>query len=250
MIAESLHSKNNLPETAGIIRHMNYPKKAELLERINQGEGELTEFKSATPNRANLRRTIVAFANSVGEDEVGALFLGVNDKGKILGVQSLDSLQKKITETCSRDCYPPIKHKFKIVTENRANILVVMVPYSTERPHFAGAAYVRSGSQSVAASKDQYDSLIASRNDICRKIQSWGGQVITIELLGKKLGSPRKLGSDYRGRCECQIQKCDAHSVVLRRIDSGEICSEPLENVLPDVDTSRRRPKLIVRYPR
>ena len=229
---------------------MTYPNDQQLLTRIAQGEGELTEFKSTAKNKAELRKTIVAFANSVQDGNVGTLFVGVSDKGNILGVNGLDSLQIKINDICTKECYPIITHKCRILTEEAKNILIVFVPYSTERPHFAGAAYVRRGSQSIAASKELYDDLIASRNDKCRKIQSWGGQIITVELLGKKLGSNRRIGSGYHGTCECKVRKCDAHSVQLYRVDSGETCSEPLENIVPDVDMSKSRPKIIVRYPK
>jgi len=50
------------------------------------------------------RKTIVAFANSVAEGEAAVLFIGVSDRGDIVGVGSPDSLQKTIREFCERDC--------------------------------------------------------------------------------------------------------------------------------------------------
>lgn len=55
----------------------------------------------------DLRKALVAFANTVMTGEVAILFIGAADDGRILGVQNLESLQKSITSNAAA-CYPPI----------------------------------------------------------------------------------------------------------------------------------------------
>lgn len=64
----------------------------QLLARMKNPEDNLTERKLATFKPEELRRTIVAFANTVGESETGVLFVGVEDSGKLVGVSVLISV--------------------------------------------------------------------------------------------------------------------------------------------------------------
>ena len=50
------------------------------------------------------------------------------------------------------------------------SIVAVEVSLSKDRPHFSGPAYVRKGSQTVAASREMFEDLIASRHDKARVI--------------------------------------------------------------------------------
>jgi hypothetical protein len=54
----------------------------------------------------------------------------------------------------------------------------VIVPGSAERPHFAGQSYVREGSKSVVASKEQFDALIATRNSNAYAILQWKDKMV------------------------------------------------------------------------
>ena len=59
----------------------------ELTLLIKQGEGDNLEFKQSLPSKASdLADEICAFVNAAG----GILLIGVDDKGKIVGV-SLDN---------------------------------------------------------------------------------------------------------------------------------------------------------------
>jgi predicted HTH transcriptional regulator len=67
-----------------------------LLRIISQGESELVEFKSGIPPSEIIARQLVSFANSDG----GILFLGINDRGEVVGLsdddvgRAMESLQK------------------------------------------------------------------------------------------------------------------------------------------------------------
>lgn len=222
----------------------------ELRRRIDGGEDELTEFKANVPNGAELRQTLVAFANSVPAGQVGTCFIGVNDDGEAVGVDDTDGRQRTIRRIAQNDCYPPIDVSCRTLDVDGNGVLAVEVPHSTTRPHFAGAAYVRRGSESVAASREQYEQLIASRHDKCRVISAWGNAPITVEMVGKRLGDQRRLEGNYRASCDAQILECTPHHVRLVQLNTGDHYVEPIENVVPLVDVGRNnRPKLLVRLP-
>lgn len=59
---------------------------ANLRSRLRGGESNILEFKSIAPEPARLARTLCAFSNSAG----GNLFIGVDDKGRVVGLEDVD----------------------------------------------------------------------------------------------------------------------------------------------------------------
>jgi predicted HTH transcriptional regulator len=53
--------------------------------------------------------------------------------------------------------YPPIDYTTRVLTDGGKEFLCVIVAGSPNRPHSAGPAYVRVGSETVNASRDQFD---------------------------------------------------------------------------------------------
>ena len=72
----------------------------ELINIINEGEGITTEFKE-TSNRLprNLFETVCAFLNRNG----GNIFLGVSDRGEIIGVnqEKISTIKKDFVNLCN-----------------------------------------------------------------------------------------------------------------------------------------------------
>jgi|GEM_PF-3085475 predicted HTH transcriptional regulator len=62
-----------------------------LRNRVNDCEDSLTERKSSG-GYSEVIRTIVGFANSVPEGRTGVLFIGVGNKGEIIGVENPENL--------------------------------------------------------------------------------------------------------------------------------------------------------------
>lgn len=75
----------------------------DLLSILQQGEGKHIEFKDARDSvPSSLYETVVSFSNTEG----GVILLGVDDEGKVLGIDSsVGSILKKniITSLNSRD---------------------------------------------------------------------------------------------------------------------------------------------------
>lgn len=116
--------------------------------------------------------------------------------------------------------------------------LAVIVPGSSERPHFAGLSYVRVGSESREASKQQFETLIAIRNSKARKILEFKGKQISVlshdsGLLTGRVGV---------GWTEAVVVDCNQFWVVIdRKMDPKGLSSIPLRRVDIGLDTYRNR---------
>jgi hypothetical protein len=64
--------------------------------------------------------------------------------------------------------------------EKERHALAVIIPGSESRPHFAGLSYVRSGSESVEASEQQFMEFIAQRNSKAARILLWKHRKVTV----------------------------------------------------------------------
>ena len=210
-----------------------------LLNRLKDAEDNFVERKPANPNREDLRRTIVAFANSVPKGRTGVLFVGVKDNGEIETVPNTDKLQKTIREVCERDCYPKINYSSEVLEpESGVRILAVEVPASADRPHFSGPAYVRRGSESVAASKEVFDELVYSRNSKYASLLEIRRTVVTV------LSSRHFEGIAKDIPCECRFEELGPQTLRLRILRSDRYVTVPLDGVMEGYDDNAHRPKL------
>lgn len=219
----------------------------DLLSRLGNAEDNFIERKPANPNREDIRKTVVAFANSVPEGRTAVLFVGIRNDGRLDAVPNPDKLQKTVREICEQDCYPPIKFSAEVLNPEGGPILAVVVPASGNKPHFSGPAYVRRGSESVTASAEVFDELINSRNSKCAAVLKLKGQVISVQSLQHKLGISKHIPSTgYREHAECRVEAVDTQTVRLHVLGSGRNVTEPLDHVKVSYDEERHRPMLIV----
>ena len=134
----------------------------ELKRRLSDFEDGWIERKEQGVSTEDVRKTLVAFANSVPDGEEAVLFVGVANGGNITGVDNPENIQKTVSKA-SDGCYPSIKHTARVIDVNGQHIGAVIVQASHNKPHFAGLAFIRSGSQSKKVSEEDFDQLIASR---------------------------------------------------------------------------------------
>lgn len=223
----------------------------ELRYRLNDFEDNYTERKSAGVKPQEIRQTMSAFANSLTAGATAVLFIGVNDKtGAIEGVPDPDGLQKRVRECAARDCYPPItSYTCRVLEVEGKQVLAVKVGASENRPHFTGPAYVRRGSESVAASADLFNELVACRTDKVARILRMRGGVISFQSINHIIGSTKVIGDrSYRESGECKVEACDAHLLRLTIVATGQRVAEPLEHVQITYDEERHRDMLVIRY--
>lgn len=119
-------------------------KKQELDLVLQEGEGQFIEFKESFDK--SLAKEIVAFANASG----GKIFLGINDKGKVKGVNVNNKLKSQLQDM-ARNCDPAIK----INLDNIDNTIVIEVLEGNDKPYkCSNGFYVRQGANSQKMNRD------------------------------------------------------------------------------------------------
>ncbi|MES2457248.1 MAG: ATP-binding protein [Bacteroidota bacterium] len=148
-----------------------------LRKLILQGEGTTLDFKKTITNNEKIAKSLVAFANNKG----GKLLIGVADDGSIKGVKSEDEERYMITKSAHQFCKPAIEPEFEEVYVDDKLVLVVTIPPSDIKPHYAldenkkWWVYFRVNDKSVLASKILVD-VIKKGNDTTDNIISYTDQ--------------------------------------------------------------------------
>lgn len=150
-----------------------------IAEIINKPEGRRLEFKENMPSRADLARTVVAFANDSGGD----IYLGIrNNPREITGLpdKELVELEEQISNLIYSRCSPGIipdisflsvddKHLIKI-TIYRGN----MPPYYLKEKGKLEGTYIRVGSANRLADLSIIEELERKKRNI-----SYDGEILT-----------------------------------------------------------------------
>src|SRR5712664_556496 len=214
----------------------------QLLQRLQDPEDQIVERKPEGAGGSEFKRQIVAFANTLPESRTGVLFIGVNDDGSVSGVENTDKTQKSVRHHAENECYPPIWVDQQVLTVDAKKVIAVSVAGSPRRPHFAGPAYIRRGSETIKASDAEYEKLILSRNDKRRALFEMQGNPVSVILLGKQIGEPNAMKPNYSIRKNCNIEEVTAFYAKFRIIGVGQAFSEPLEGITISYDDVQQRP--------
>lgn len=128
----------------------------------------------------DLRKTLVAFSNSVRPGHVATLLIGEKDDGSVQGVTNPDQLQKTVRSEAER-VYPPIVWRSEVYEKEGKKCVRVEIEYSGETPHFGAPAWVRRGSETIKASDELFQRLIDYRSGKVRELAKWVGKEVTIQ---------------------------------------------------------------------
>ncbi len=150
----------------------------ELLRLIEEGENEKTEFKRKFSTPEKIAKEMIAFANTKG----GCIFFGVDDDGKIFGVESEKSELDLIDTAARFYCEPEVKFKTEIIPVKSKDVVVIEIPESRKKPHRltdendkeTSRVYVRFNDKSIIASKETANILKFSNVDSTPLIISLG----------------------------------------------------------------------------
>lgn len=220
----------------------------DLLARLAATEDSFVERKSQGIKPQDIRKAVVAFANSLPDGQHGVIFIGIGDKGAIEGCENTDRMQKRIREAAD-DCYPPLTPQCVVLKVLDKDVVAVVVSASTDRPHFAGPVYVRQGSESVKASKRLFDEMVDARHSKVAAILAMRNvPVVTVIGLGHRLGENRRdVERGYREGGEFKVIACNTHEVTLQQLNNGRTFSEAVERVEVGTDHEKYRPRLTVK---
>jgi len=196
-----------------------------LLRLLHSTEHTYAERKTIGDDKKDWIKTVVAFANTLDPSQEGILFIGVTDEGEIQANNpNLDKLQITFSQQM-RNVYPSVYHTTKIVKEGDRECLAVIVPGSPSKPHFAGPLYLRDGSQTLVATAEQYESLLAARTTKSRELQQWISRDITLVEFQRYAGIHYLVGKQTK---QATVIACNQFYVTVSiegRLDSYPLAS-------------------------
>ncbi|ADR18489.1 RNA-binding domain-containing protein [Calditerrivibrio nitroreducens] len=140
-------------------------------EIIKQPENRKLEFKESLPNKIDLCKTIVSFANDAG----GEIYIGVkNNPREIIGVpeEELLEIEETITNIISDNCYPIILPEISFINHDGKYVVVVKIYKGNNPPYYLkskgkeNGTYIRVGSSNRLANKDIIDELERQKQGI------------------------------------------------------------------------------------
>jgi len=117
---------------------------AELMQLIQQNEGQRIEFKLESEKQVDLAEVLMAFANAEG----GSLLVGVTDDGQIAGIEQAKTVMDRLYSAARR--LEPSLHGVVQVEQVKVNdktVIVANVPDSLSATYgLAGSFRIREGS--------------------------------------------------------------------------------------------------------
>ena len=123
----------------------NSMKKEQFEFILEKGEGFFVEFKEK-PDKS-FARELVAFANAAG----GAIFVGVDDNNKVIGINVDNKLKSKIQDI-ARNIQPSLNISISTID----NVLIVTIPEGKDKPYQCSEGFfLRMGANAQKMSRDQ-----------------------------------------------------------------------------------------------
>lgn len=130
-------------------------------KQIREGEGSGTEFKTDILNLETIARTVCAFLNTLG----GTVFCGVDDKGRLVGVEGAEDHIQKIHAHLLESITPKALFTVNIDEEDGKSIVSIEVPEGKDRPYvFAGSVYVREGASTRVVDSARLRDMVQSKS--------------------------------------------------------------------------------------
>ncbi len=133
----------------------------EILNLIANGENSSVEFKTSDVNADALTKEIVAFANLQG----GTILLGIEDSGKISGLQKDKNIEEWISNISRNNVIPPILIEYFEATIKNKIIGIINVPKGKDKPYQTNKNkfLIRVGSTNRVATQSELMRLFQQR---------------------------------------------------------------------------------------
>lgn len=128
---------------------------------LQEGEGYKIEFKKSLADTNRIVEIVCSFANSKG----GIIYVGVDNKGKIIGIeigkQKIEQLTNAITDNTEPVIYPEIK----VIKIKNKNVILIKIKESKNKPHTAyGKPFIRVEKNTKFMKQSKYEELLLERS--------------------------------------------------------------------------------------
>lgn len=128
-------------------------------------ETERVEFKAILNDK--FEKEIVAFLNS---SRGGELYIGMNDKGKPIGIENIDLTERQIKDRIKNNISPDTIGLFEIVTSRKKDYIQIIIASGNQKPYYIKkygrcpeGCYIRIGSSVEKRSEERIFSLFQKR---------------------------------------------------------------------------------------
>ena len=145
-------------------------------EKHTPWEDHLLERKTDR-QLADIRRTAVAFANSVMPGHTATILIGEGNDGTVSGGENPDEQQRKLRQELEK-IYPAIVWRQQLYEKNGRTCVRIEIEHNSDTPHFGDAAWIRHGSETVRASDEMLQKLVDLRSSKVRELTKWVGKII------------------------------------------------------------------------
>jgi len=207
----------------------------QLFQLIDSGEGLKIEFKRKFSTFEKMAKEMIAFANTKG----GEILIGVEDNGKIKGIESEKEIAELIQITSAKYCQPPVSYSIDFVDLNEKDVAVIKIKESDLKPHRLqdylpyldlnkAQVYVRVRDKSLLASKEMIKLLqISIKGESLKNYQIGKYEKIAFELLDKQEFITVKelkqaANTSYRKASRTLIKLVRANLLMLHKKENGE----------------------------
>ena len=184
-------------------------------------EDHLLERKTVR-ELADIRRTAVAFANSVMPGHTATILIGEGNDGSVSGMDNPDEQQRKLRLELDK-IYPPIIWRQQVYTNCGKARIRIEIEYSGDTPHFGDAAWIRHGSETIKAPDAVFQKLIDLRSTKVRELAIWVGKLITVSW---STAERPGYGPNWM-KFECEVVSVTSHFSTFKIVNGGRQRSEP-----------------------
>lgn len=129
----------------------------EILELLEQGEGQSVEFEKNIPSEDDIARELAAFSNADG----GKIIYGLDDKNKhLIGVTPDNHFEDWVKALGKNRLTPPIVPSIEIFEKGNKKIVILNVPEGLDKPYKSDEiCYIRDGNLSRPAKENEEKEL-------------------------------------------------------------------------------------------
>lgn len=157
-------------------------------------ENEFCELKSILTK--DIKKEIVAFANTAG----GKIYIGIDDKNNILGVNNIDNALQSLTGMINDGIKPSLIEYTQINVQkyNNKNIIIIEIQNAPNKPYYIAdkglkpsGVYLRHGASSIPASDELIRKMIFEHSSLRFEEMISRKQELTFNYLEKKFNEKK-----------------------------------------------------------